>query len=183
LNAEISIMKKPFFILTLLLVFSCGEGNSADEYQKAIAELKAYESLESKEEGTMKFIQDYLSDVNSSDWTTKVPKYLQPNPEAFLREHAVFRESFRNYKATIKHLTVEGNEGIVWITITANYAKAYVFENSDYGDEIIKGIEAKNQPLSWDETWYFNVVDGRFGEKWDFLKDNHKVIKDLKNIE
>ena len=35
------------------------------------------------------------------------------------------------------------------------------------------------QPLKWTEVWYFDVVDGRFGDKWDFLKDNYAVLKGL----
>lgn len=173
-------MKKLLLFSIVLFVFSCGDGNRTIENQDTLAELQGFQALESEEESTKKFIENYLRDVNSPDWKSKLPKYLRPNPDAFLEEHDAFRKSFTNYEASIKHLTVDGNEGIVWINITANYASTYVFENSDYGDEIIKGVEAKNQALSWDETWHFNVVDGKFGDKWDFLKDNQKILKDLK---
>lgn len=169
--------------MTLFILISCGDKKNISENENALVELQAYEASQSEEESTKQFIEDYLSDVNSPDWKTTLPKYLQPNPEEFINEHSAFRTSFSNYKATIKHLVADGNEAIVWINITANYTAVYTFENSDYGDEIIKDVEAKNQALSWDETWYFDVVDERFGDKWGFLKDNHKVLEDLKASE
>jgi len=172
-------MKKLVYGLAVCGLLSCGGPKNEGVQENQIAQLQAFESKLSEEESTRNFIKNYLGDLNSSDWKTKLPNYLQPNPEEFLEEHSRFRESFPNYISTIKHLVVEGNEAIVWINITANYAASYTFEGSDYGDEIIKGIEAKNQALSWDEIWHFNVVDGKFGDKWDFLKDNHKVLKDL----
>jgi len=175
-------MKKLLFAITLLLAFSCGEEKNKTVDENAVAKLNAYEMLQSQEESTRKFIEDYLRDVNSSNWRSKIEKYLQPDSEAFLEEHTAFRASVPNYKSTIKHLTVDGNEAIVWIHITANYAKSFIFksEADAYGDNLLNGIEAKNQALSWDETWQFNVVDGKFGEQWDFLKDNHKILEDLK---
>lgn len=175
-------MEKLLYILTLCLIFSCGERKNSAEDQKVMAELKAYESIKSEEESTKKIIEDYLRDVNSSDWRSKIPKYLQPNSEAFLEEHAAFRESFPNYESTVKHLVIDGKEAIVWIHITANYVKTFEFESKTdaYGDNLLNGIEAENQALSWDETWLFNVVDGKFGDKWDFLKDNYKILEDLK---
>lgn len=174
-------MKKLLFFLIILFSFSCGDRNKTIENQDTLAELQTFEVLKTTEEITRQFIEDYLRDLNSSDWKSKLPKYLQPSPEEFLEEHSAFRKSFSNYKATIKYLTLDRNEGIVWINITANYVAPYTLEkSSDYVDDILKGIKAENQSLSWDETWYFNVVDGKFGDKWDFLKDNQKIFKDLK---
>jgi len=178
-------MKKLLLMVTLLFICACVDKSNSIDNQKLQDELKEYAALEATEANTKKFIEDYLRDVNSSDWKSKLPKYLQPNPEAFLKEHTAFRESFPNYKATIKHLIVDGNEGIVWINVTTTYAVQYSFESEDdsYGDNLLKDIKAGNQPLSWDETWYFDVVDGKFGEKFDFLKDNYKVLQDLKVAE
>jgi hypothetical protein len=176
-------MKKVFFTIVLLSIFSCGE-NKTSNNKEAIEELQNYKALVSEEESTKKFIEDYLLAVNSSNWRSELPNNLSTDPIAFLEEHTVFRASFPNYNATIKHLTVDGNKGIVWINVTANYAKSYSFEsNSDtYGDTILNGIKAENQALSWDETWYFDVVDGKFGNEWDFLKDNYSVLKGLKAV-
>lgn len=169
-------------MVTLLSMFACGEQTKSVEHQNLQSELDTYSALETTEASTKKFMEDYIRAVNSQDWKTNTLKFLRPNPEDFLKEHTAFRNSFPNYEATIKHLMVEGNQGIVWINITANYVEPYLFKSKDdvYGDNILKDVEAKNQELTWDETWQFNVVDGKFGEKWDFLKDNYAVIKGLK---
>tara|TARA_R110002074_G_scaffold5143_2_gene25229 strand:+ start:2393 stop:2929 length:537 start_codon:yes stop_codon:yes gene_type:complete len=173
-------MKKVFFTIALLTIFSCGEHKTSND-QEAISELQKYKTLVSEEESTKKFIEDYLIAMNSSNWKSELSKYLSSDSEAFLKEHTIFRASFTNYNAVIKHLTVDGDKGIVWIKVTANYTKTYSFEskNDTYGDTILNGIKAENQVLSWDETWYFDVVDGKFGNEWDFLKDNYAVLKGL----
>ena len=177
-------MRRILFIIVLLSIFSCGDTNKEADHLKIAAALQTDEALEFEEAITKQFIENYLRDVNSPSWRSKLPIYLALNPDEFLAEHAAFRESFVNYQSTIKHLTVDGNEGIVWMNITANYANTYAFESdsSIYRDAIFKGIKAENQALSWDETWYFNVVDGKFGDKWDFLKDNYAVLEGLKAI-
>jgi predicted ester cyclase len=174
-------MRKALYSLTLLAIFSCGEKREAVVDQKAVDELRDYEAQNSEELKTQQFIEDYIRTVNTKDWKSKVPKYLAPNPEEFLSQHSAFRESFPNYKSTIKHLVADGNEAIVWMNITANYSVTYNFDD-EYIKEVIKGIKAENQELSWDEVWYFDVVDGRFGDKWDFQKDNYAVLKGLKNL-
>jgi len=77
---------------------------------------------------------------------------------------------------------VEGNEVVLWLNITANYVENYRYKNSNYRDQLLWDYEAKNQALDWDETWYFNVVDGKFGGTWDSLKDNYAVMKGLEKI-
>lgn len=173
-------MKKLLFVITILFVFSCGEGNTTVENQYALAELKAYENLKAQEASTKQFVEDYIRDGNSADWKSRAPKYFQSNPDEFLEEHTAFRKSFPNYKSTIKHLAIDGNKVILWLSASAIYASTYTFDDSDYGDEVFKGIEAKNQMISWDETWYFDVVDSKFGKEWDFLKDHHAVLEGLR---
>ncbi|QCW99861.1 ester cyclase [Aggregatimonas sangjinii] len=174
-------MRNVLFVLSLLVLLSCGETSTTDTNAQTTAELQQYKDLDAAEESTQKFIQEYIRAVNASDWKTTLPKYLPYDPEAFIAEHTAFRTSFPNYAATIKHLVVEGNRGVVWLNVTANYAKTYSLKSPDaaYGDDYLKGIEAENQALSWEEAWYFDVVDGKFGNEWDFLKDNHAVLKAL----
>lgn len=176
-------MKSVLLILSLMAFSSCRETNGTAE-QRRTSEVVAYQALKETEARTEQFIRDYMADLNTSDWNAKLPKYLQPDSDAFLREHAAFRTSFPNYKATIKHLAIDGNRCIAWINIHANYAKTYDFEGPDnaYRDGLLKGIPAENQRLSWDETWYFDVVDGKFGPEWDFLKDNYAVLAGLREV-
>ena len=174
-------MRKTCFTLLFLSIFACGEKNEK-AYRDTADVLKIHVDRESQEEDTRQFIEDYMAVVNSPDWKTKAVQYLR-NPDAFLEEHSVFRLSFPDYKTTIKHLTVDGSEGIVWLQVDATYATTYDFENSTYGDGILRNARLKISKLTWEETWYFNVVDGKFGQKFDILKDNYAVLKGLGAVE
>ncbi|MEO1010194.1 MAG: hypothetical protein AAFX53_02755 [Bacteroidota bacterium] len=176
-------MKKLGCAIALLIGFACADEKSETEKEKIIAELKGYEAAQVEETGTKQFIEAYIKDLNSQEWKSKIIKYLEPDPAQFLEEHSAFRTSFQNYSATIKHLTVNSNEAILWLNITANYASTYTFGGGDYTDSVLKGIEAKNQPLSWEEVWYFNVTDGKFGDQWDFLKDQYAVLRGMGALE
>lgn len=175
-------MNKLLFLITLLCIVSCAEKKDTAEHKNTLAELKAHEHSQSIEANARQLMNDYITDVNGSDWKSKLPKYFEASPEmdAFIEEHTAFRASFPNYKSTIKHMTIDGNKGIVWMNITANYTVTYTYNNSL---EVVKGIEAKNQPLSWDEAWAFNVnSDGSFSDEWYYLKDNYKILEDLKAV-
>lgn len=171
-------MKKLLFIATCAILISCGEQRTSTTDKNISTELESFKKQDSLEGGTKQFIEGYITAVNTPDWKSNITEYLQPDSDDFLEQHAAFRASFPNYASTIKHLAIDGNEGIVWLNNTATYTATYTFEDK-YIKEVFKGIDAKNQELSWNETWYFDVVDGRFGEKWDFLKDNHAVLEGL----
>ncbi len=171
-------MKKLLFSIILCTLCSCGEGNNSVTDQNTDAELRVFQERDSIEQNTEQFIRDYIATLNMADWKTDIVKYLQPDSDAFLEQHTAFRKSLPNYKSTIKHVSVDGKQAIVWLNCTANYESTYTFEDT-FIDEVIQNIEAKGQPLSWDETWYFDVVDGRFGDEWDFLKDNYAILEGL----
>ena len=171
-------MNKVIYLLLALILFSCGESKPSSNETINPSKLASYEENDAQEEKSKQFIQDYLRDINTDDWKTLILKYLPPNSDSFLEQHTAFRASFPNYRITIKHLSADGNEVIAWMNITATYAATYDFEDTDF-KEAIKGIEAKNQSLSWDEVWYFDVVDGKFGDTWDYLKDQYVILRDL----
>jgi|GEM_PF-7128264 len=80
---------------------------------------------------------------------------------------------------------VDKNEVLVWMKVKAKYAEPYTYNNGpdNYGDQVLNGTTANNQKLTWDETWYFNVVNGQFGRKWDFYKDHFSVLKGIGALE
>lgn len=174
-------MKKLLFVITLFSISSCVDKSKSIENEKLQSELNKCATSETTEVNTKEFAENYIKALNSADWKSELSKYLRPGDERdnFFKEHDAFRTSFQNYKATIKHLAVEGNKALLWINIRANYAESFALDKSAYGDEIYKGIEAKNQSLSWDEIWSFDVVNNKFGEEWEFLKDNYAILKVL----
>ncbi|GAB5473762.1 MAG: hypothetical protein Mars2KO_18610 [Maribacter sp.] len=174
-------MKNKLLLFIVMVLASCAETHTA-ENQKLKAAVAEHEAMAQTEAHTKTFIEGYLNDLKGPDWNTKILKYLPADSEAFLKEHTVFRESYTNYSSTIKHMAVDGQECIVWLGITANYGATYPIESGSYGDEAIAAFEPKNQELSWDEVWYFDVVDGRFGEKWGMLKDFTGILEDLEAV-
>ena len=171
-------MRLTYLFLTFL-VLSCGEQEKSAENENAASELKACEENEAQEERLKQWAYDYIEAANAADWKTKTLKYLKPNPDKFLEGHGAFRESLPDCKFTIKRVFVEGNEIILWLNISATYTSTFTYDGHF---EPFKDIEAKGQPLSWDETWYFNVEDGIFGDKWESLKDNYKILEDLEAV-
>ena len=96
--------------------------------------------------------------MNASDWKIKMRRYLKEGPQgdAFLEgEYAKFRNSFPNAKVAIKHIVIDGNECILWLEETANFAAPFSTENSDYGDNVLNGIEANDPTLEMDRSMVF----------------------------
>ncbi|HEA21738.1 hypothetical protein LCGC14_1081020 [marine sediment metagenome] len=172
-------MKKIVFSIVIGILLSCGEEQSSITDKTISDELAKHKAQDSLETTTKEFIEAYVAAINTPDWKANITEYLEPDSDNFLKQHTAFRASFPNYKSTIKHLIVDGDEAIVWLNNTATYTSTYTFEDIDI-QEVFNGIEAKNQNITWHETWFFNVVEGRFGGKWDFLKDNYAVLDGLK---
>ncbi len=172
-------MKTNITTLCLAIVFwSCTNTKISEELERAQLALTQFEAKQAQEAETKKFIEDYLIAITGATWREDIMPFLVQGEETdiFLAQHAEFRASFPNYTTKIEHMTIDGNEAIAWLKINANYSKTY-----DYGKgfEVVRGIEAKDQSVSWQEAWYFNVVDGKFGDKWAMLKDNYKILTDL----
>lgn len=167
-------------VISLALVFcSCSDKKTLDELERTQLALMQFETEKVKETETKKFIEDYLKAITGTGWREDVIPFLVPGEKTnvFLEQHAEFRKSFPNYSSEIRHIAIDGNKAIAWLEINANYEKTYDYKR---GFEVVRGIEATGQPVSWQETWYFNVVDGKFGDQWGMLKDNYKILKDLK---
>lgn len=178
------MIKKCISCTLVFIVFvSCTNVQNDAELSVLKAGLAEFEKQKTIEEKTRKYAQDYVRAINSTHWKTEVPKYLKAGKKTdrFLKEHTEFRKSFPNFKTGIKHVMVNGNKCILWLEETANFVAPFAVTNSDYGDNVLNGIKPKNQFLSWNEVWYFDVVDGKFGGQWDFLKDNYAVLKGLKD--
>ncbi|WP_396635992.1 hypothetical protein [Maribacter sp. R77961] len=169
-------------LLTLMVFNACSKSQNRAEVKTLKANLEQFEAQRLIEKKTRDFAEGYIKATNSPNWKTEMRSYLKGGPESdkFLEEeYTVFRKSFPNAQITIKHIMVNGNKCILWLEETANYVETYLADN-DFRDNILKGTKAKNQFLKWNEVWYFNVEDDKFGSEWDFLKDNHKVLNDLK---
>lgn len=172
-------------ILLLILVCSCADSGNSEEINQLQLAVEQFESEKAQEEATKRFIEEYVKAMNSENWSAKMLPFLKKGEatDNFLKEHQQFRRAFANLNATINHMVVNGNEAIVWLEETATFVEPYAYQDSDYGDGVLNGIKANNQSLKWTEVWYFDVVDGKFGDKFDFLKDNYAVLKGLGQLD
>ena len=117
-----------------------------------------FEEEKAQEAATKKFIQDYLQAITDQNWQERIMPFLVEGNEtaAFMEQHTEFRKSFPNYTSEILRITVDGNEAIAWLEINANYSKTYDYQK---GFEVVRGIEATGQSVSWQEAWFFDVIE------------------------
>jgi predicted ester cyclase len=162
---------KIFFILLVLMFFSC-KPSSNDASQQVLLENTHQADVEMQ---TRSLLVAYLKDLEAKDWRKNLKNYgsgSQESHEDFLVEHEKFRSAFQNYKVKIKHIAIDGNDAIAWLTVSAVHAGQYDVEE-------LKGTPATGKNVEWDEVWYIDVVDGKFGNKWDFIANGVTRMKQL----
>ena len=108
-----------------------------------------------------KWTEEYAKALSSPDWAKKMGKF---GWEGDMSGHQEFRDAYANYKAEIKNIVVEGNEVMAWLEISAKWVGNYQFDD-------LKEAKPTGKPISWDEIWYFNVVDGKLGGNWQLMAD------------
>jgi predicted ester cyclase len=163
-------MKNLLFFFGLLF-FSCkpSSNDTGQQMQQKGTELTDVELQ------TKSMIVNYLKVLESNDWKQKLRNYASDSQESldkFIEEYGKFRTAFPNYKVKIKHIAIDGNEGIAWLTVNAVHAGQFD------GNEL-KGTPATGKNVEWEEVWYFDVVDGKFGTKWDFIDNGVSRMKQL----
>lgn len=146
-----------------LCLISCQSAPSRNEMQALKDELTSFNTNQLLEAETRQGIEDYIKDLNAEDWYTNLEK-RQPNDNAhkqFLERYQHFRNAYQDMNLEIKHLLVEGNEGILWLIVTATHA--------NQTEDIIKNVTPSGKKVTWQEVWYFDMQQGEFGKKWDIL--------------
>jgi len=133
------------------------------------------ESIQLDEEHRQIF-QDYIDGINRDDWPVYVRKYVSHETEEFIIDHKKFRQAFANYHANIKHLVVEDNQAIAWMIINAKHVGVY---DGMYIGAETKFIEPTNKQLEWEEVWFFDFKEGKFGESFDFMSQDIIRMKQM----
>jgi len=160
-------MKNLITILFCALLFACNESNKTTK-----VETTPLVTTEKKEQEVKTFIEGYISALESSEWRTRVLPYFTGDIKAFIADHEKFRAAFSDYKMTIKHLVIKGNECVMWGKVKANFVGK--FEGNE-----LKNTAPTNKPLEWTEIWYFDVVNGKFTNNFDFLDDGIGRMKQV----
>lgn len=164
-------MKNLTYFLIIIFIVACNQNTNDDKLNELQSELnKATESI-NVEKSTKTFIENYLRDIQSPDWKDKISSYVNYSEE-FIVQHEKFITAFSDYKIKIKHLAVDGNEAIMWGTVSAVHS-------GEFDGNETKGTKATGKSIEWDEVWLFDVVDGKFGEKSDFMDNGISRMKQL----
>ena len=115
----------------------------------------------------------YAEDISSENWI-EIFKDKYGYDDEGIKWKQGFRDAFPDYKVTVKRILVDGSDVILWNEISGTHSKEY-----PYGE--LKGIAPTNKKVTWTEIWYFNVVDGKRGEKWDMVIDGLSRLNQLKS--
>ena len=120
------------------------------------------------------FIELYLDALSSNKWAELVPPFMptQAVADDFVGQHKVFRKAFADYTARLKHLVVEGNRAVAWLHISARHVAPFPYDE-------FAGAKPGGKAVSWDEVWYFDVKNGKFGGEWDFLVNGVERMKEM----
>jgi hypothetical protein len=155
-------MKKLTFVFAFFFLLGCNqETNQVQQVEEIQAQLDQLNQSSELEKSTRNLVESSIEDLNSSDWKIKIGKYW-PNDdfERFAVVHQKFRDAYTDYKMTIKHLTIDGNQGIMWGRVSA-------IHSAKFDMDVTKETEATGKPVEWDEVWYFEIVDGKYDDKFE----------------
>lgn len=129
---------------------------------------------ESETTDLKQWLRTYLDACESDDWLEQLKPYQVDgvfDPD-FQKSFANFRDTYENIQWEIKHIVVEGDEVMAWLSLKGKHVK-----KSQMG--IDKDADPTGKLIEWDEVWFFNVTNEMFGEKWDFIQDNITKMKQM----
>jgi predicted ester cyclase len=150
-------------IFLLLLLFSCGEKTQETEIKQMKSALQILQSREILEGDTKAGIEEYINDLNSSDWRSRLEKRKPGDKQhqAFIDSYQKYRDAYQNMKMKIKHLAIDGEEAIMWAEVSCTH--------DGITNDVIANIQPKGATVNWQEVWYFDMKNRQFGDKWDIV--------------
>ena len=157
-------MKNLMTLTICLFVLACNEPNKSIKNEAT--------TTSGQEQKVKTFIDGYIKAIESADWKTQILPYLAGDGHLFIPEHEKFRKAFSDYKIDVQHLFIEGNACVMWAKVKVKFVGAF------------DGNELKNTPptgknLEWTEIWYFDVVNNKFTNNFDFADDGISRMKQV----
>jgi predicted ester cyclase len=102
--------------------------------------------------------------LNREDWEDHIDQF-DPNQdwwEEWKDGHREFRKSFPDYHFTIDKIIAEEE-------YVAHFGKVEATFQEEYPHWELRGIAPTGEKISWDEAWWWEVVDGKFGDGFIIL--------------
>ena len=113
------------------------------------------------------WVRDYAKDLSKPDWKKYVVKY---GWDSDYENHEAFRNAFRNVHADVMRSVTDGTYVMSWMKVSADW-------EGNVPDSELREAEPTGKRIEWEEVWYFDVIDGKFGTKWDILGDDVSKMK------
>ena len=134
--------------------------------------------ISSDDDATLRtMFEDYIAAINGDDWERTAIPFLTRDVEEFIIDHREFRKAFEDFHADIKHLVVEGDYAMAWMSISAKHVGVY---NGLYAGKESAQIQATGKAMQWEEVWYFDKTDdNKFGPTFDFMSQDLVRMKQL----
>lgn len=116
-------------------------------------------------------VERWYEVLNRVDWEDHIDQFDPDQDwwEEWKEEHREFRRAFPDYHFTIDKIIEEGD-------YVAHFGKAEGTFQAEYPHWELRGIAPTGEKLSWDEAWWWQVVDGKFG-------DGNFVIDSLRRLQ
>lgn len=164
-----------FLFLTLLI--ACDQNQPANQELKGITDTEKQQLESFKTEQALKTdFMNYMSDLQKDNWKKLLPKYLKGGGKDFLEEHEAFRNALTDYSVEVMHLVADGNEAIAWINVKAKHIGKF---EAFYDGKKSNILEPTGKDMEWQEVWFFDFKDGKFGNKFEYLADELPRMKQL----
>ena len=110
--------------------------------------------------------------LNKEIWADLLrAEWPDPDTEAFIQEHAIFRAAFTDYEFIIDDLIAEGDKVVLRGTIRATHQGEYPFDE-------LKGIAPTGKRLEWETVWIERIQNGKRLEFWS-IRDGVSRLQQL----
>jgi len=110
-----------------------------------------------------KRFRDYIRVLNRSDWADHIGPFL--NDLSFIEEHKLFRKALVDYKTSVKHLVIQGNDATAWLEIDARHVGKFdcPYPNCAWQND------PSNKNIRWEEVWKFTFDGEKFGDGFELM--------------
>ena len=117
------------------------------------------------------WLSDYLDAVHQDDWATSsaVKKFVNEDPETW-KVHSEFRAAYKDLSWSIEHFVTDGENVIAILEVEGRWI-------GKFSNDVLADAEPTGKMVKWQETWSFNVVDGKFGDKFHILGAGQTKMK------
>ena len=111
--------------------------------------------------------KDYTSDLSQPDWMERMAKY---GWDSNYETHKAFRKAFTELQIEVQQVISDGTHVMAILNASANWV-------GSFDKSLLREAIATGERVEWKEVWSFNVIEGKFGEKWEIIQAGHNLMR------